>query len=90
VTTNIAARASITAKRAQQTQTATFCQPAQESRVVCLMRQWQFLSPSAWSTQAAQAPRQRRSQQQQALQQEESPRVQGQGLPAQPPTRQAH
>jgi hypothetical protein len=51
-TTNIAARASIVAKRAWRTQTATFCQPAQESRVVGSTWWRQLLSPSAWPTQA--------------------------------------
>jgi hypothetical protein len=50
-TTNIAARTSIAATRAQQTQTATFCRPAQESRVMCSTRWQQLLSPSAWPTQ---------------------------------------
>ncbi len=49
--TNIAAMASIVVKRAQRTQTATFCQPAQESRVVSSMQWRQLLSPSAWPMQ---------------------------------------
>ncbi len=47
----IAARASIVAKGAQQMQTAMFCQPAQESRVVRSMRQWHLSSLSTWPTQ---------------------------------------
>jgi hypothetical protein len=42
---------SITAMRAQQMQTAMFCRPAQESRVVRLMQRRQLSSPSAWLTQ---------------------------------------
>ncbi len=79
-TTNIAARASIAATRAQRMQTATFCRPAQESRVVHSTRQWQLSPPSAWPTWAAQAPRQWCLRQQQVQQQDESPQAQGQGL----------
>jgi hypothetical protein len=50
-TTNIAARMSIAATRAQQMQTATFCQPVREWRVICLARQRQLSSPSTWLTQ---------------------------------------
>ncbi len=49
-TTIIAARASIVAKHAQRMQTATFCQPAQESRVIRLTWWRQLSSPSAWLT----------------------------------------
>ncbi len=50
-TTIIAARVSIAATGARWTQTAMFCQPAQEPRVVRLMQRWQLSSPSAWPTQ---------------------------------------
>jgi hypothetical protein len=90
VITNIAARASIAAKHRWQMQTAMFCHPAQESRVVRLTQQWQLSSPSAWLTWVAQALQQRWSRQQQARQQEKSPQVQGQGHKALMPTRRAH
>ncbi len=88
-TMNIAARKSIAAKRVQQMQTATFCQPAQESKVVRSTQRWQLLSPSAWPMQAAQAPQERGSRRQQVQQQEESPWAQGQGLQPLMPTRGA-
>ncbi len=88
--TNIAARASIAAKHAHRMQTATFFQPAQESRVIRLTQQHQLSSLSAWPTRAAQALRQQGSRQQQAQQQEEYPWARGQGLQALMPRRQAH
>jgi hypothetical protein len=61
-TANITARVSVAATCAQQMQTTSFCQPAQEPRVVRLTQQRQLSSPSAWPTQAAQALQQWRSQ----------------------------
>ncbi len=88
-TINIAAKASSAATPVRQMQIAAFCRPAQESSVVPLTQWRKLSSPSAWPTWAAQALQQRRSQQWQGQQQEESPRAQGQGLQALMPTRWA-
>ncbi len=87
-TTTIAARASIAAMRAQQTQTTLFCWPVQEPRVVRLTWRRQLLSPSAWPTQAAQALQWRRSRRTNATTRR-VPRAWGQGLQALMPTQQA-
>ncbi len=79
-TTIIAKRPSIATMCAQQMQTATFCWPAQESRVIRSMQLWQQLSPSAWPMQAAQALQQQWLRRQQAQQQEESPKCKDKGF----------
>ncbi len=74
------ARASIAAMRARQMQTATFCQPAKESRVARSTQWWQLSSLSAWPTRAPEAPWQWQLLLWQAQQQEESPECEDKGF----------